>query len=524
MSRLNIQTIILQNKGRPNICSSCGKTIKFDTIKQKWIHLKSTNCAGRKPSFVNKKPVFFKIHLKSQSANAIKISAQIHVKPIYFNNRGNNKIYPIITNNEADTRALNNLREVLVKAGEEVEKFGDNATNKLWEQKFNELIASNSNKKAMVGGIAAREAFAKAIESNQDYTSGTKTQYTNTAKTFFEFLDGKGISVTTFPVALISKQHINDFEKWQLLQPERFTSLQAIKNRAHHVATVLREVSKSTEVHPTILQKIPSVVPRKEHDIIVKIDTTSTTRPFTREEFMKIINYVPGENLVTKRPDMKDWMIFNRTISHKLLLFQLLTGLSGSDMCTFDVDGHIINRGEMISKLRWKKRKNAKPTYAEIVVFNKTREIIEWFKQAKSHPYYPEGDFMFFPLTTIKKDGSNSNIGSHNLDQKYKVLKEELGLPALTSHMARRTSATILFHGGVSVDIIKKHLGDNTTSIVEQSYIGRAEYDFKDVYKDWMLEEDAVAKAKQALAGLSPEEAIAALTPEQRKLLRMPFE
>lgn len=334
-----------------------------------------------------------------------------------------------------------------------------------------------------------------SIRENKNIGGGTKKSYLETLKNFHEFAgEHDDISFITMDV-------LHAYESWMYKQSKRFSSVFNIKLRAKAVKSF---TSLLVGADPSLNAPLKTSIPKQKH-IDSPIDLSSTTRPFTREELIKIFEYEPGDNMVCNREELREKMIMNRAISHKLLLFQLMTGMAAIDVATFELDKHLVNP-TLISKTRVKRLRNSNPTPADIPVYPMTSEIIEWFVEKQEAKYYPRGQFNFFPIGTINQDESNTHIGSSVLSGRYKLLAKEIGIPVIASHMARRTAASVLFSGGVGFSKIMRFLGDDTAEIVNKRYVARQEYDFSGIYEKYYTRESKADKINRLILELPKEE------------------
>lgn len=529
MPNLIIKILLLQgaSKGKPNHCSSCQQPVKYNTEQRYWYHIKDANCANaRKPTKINKKPVFIRYFFSGQVKSKIDLSTTIKVNPMDFNNNAEDVTSIQIEGDPIKTAHLKQIYNDVLTAGLATAELG-NKTNKMWRDRLkkpNRIISPIAK-----NILSIKYALEYTINNYKFIGVGSKDYYLSVSKAFFEFLESMGIVPNAEPLDTITMDHLMEFEEWQFNATQsdgtkRFKTTGSIETRVGHLQTYIKRAEKHTPIHPSVKEPYRSELELNIYTSVDEINLLDTNRPLTRDQFDKIIICIPGAKLKAKNGH-DERIKFLLTITHKMMLFQLLTGFAAVDLANFK-ESDINSSGDKILKYRQKKRQgsrgNIPPTPATIIVYNKTREIIDWFNENRSHKYYPHqykcrggncdhSKHGFFPLPTLPLDQKNIKVSqikaaAKALDRKYKrFVKEIPNFGVISTHMLRRTSATILACAQVPLDKIADHLGDSSGKIVKEHYVGNADYKFDNVYQNWFLEKSKTDEIDDLIANLPPE-------------------
>lgn len=528
MSNLNIKILLLQgaSKGKPNICSSCQQEVKYNTENGYWYHTNDGNCKKvRKPTIIHEKPIFIQYYFNGQSKSKQELSTKIKVNPMFFNNSDKDTTSIVIDNNPLKTAQLKQIYSEVYSVGLATYKI-TNKTNKMWHDRLKKPphIITPLAKDV----LSIKNALEYTINNYKFTGVGTKATYLDIVNTFIEFLNSVSIVATAVPLETITMQHLMEFEEWQFNLTrsdgtKRFKSTENIETRVGHLQTNIKRAERHTPIHASVKEIYQSELEPHIHTSVDDINPMATNRPLTREQFDKLINYVPGVNLKAENGH-DERIIFLLTITHKMMLFQLLTGFAAVDLANFK-ESDIKGNGKIL-KYRQKKRQSRRgsitSTHATIIVFNKTREIIDWFNTNRNQKYYPRKDKCkgencdhsrhgFFPLPTLPDDQKNIKVSqikaaAKALNRKFKRLVMEIpNFGVIASHMLRRTSATILACADIPLDRIADHLGDNSGKIVKEHYVGNANYSFEGVYQDWFLEKSETDIINDLIAKLPSE-------------------
>jgi integrase len=527
MTKLNIKILLIQraSEGKHNLCSSCRAPVKYDTLNQRWDHINKEPCVkARQPTTIIERPVFVQYYFDGENASKIAVSTTVKVNPMDFDNRSRYIEEYRVERDNLKTEIIQKLYQDILKAGRDIVNI-PGANNAMWKEKVQNPERKIHTFKKEVFSIV--ESFDKAVINNFKISAGTRAAYTTTINAFLQFLQQTDIVAEKEPLATITMLHLEFFEQWQDEEyradgAKRFNSASSIEARCKAVRTCIRIAQDITAIDPSLNESFRTKLDANIYHTVNDADLTKTKRPLTSTQVLLLINFIPQHHL--SHVKNKEKLLMQLEITKRIMLFQLLTGLAPVDTANFrELD--IV--GERILKFRQKNRKGRKgvkrdvePTPSTIILYKKIKEIIAWFNENRDKPYFndycKDGDKGFFPLPTLPIDQKLINVNkiqrvANILNRKYKQLAQHIpNFGEITPYMFRRSSATIMHCGGISLDGIAKHLGDKTTEIVKDHYVGNALYDYGDLYQTFFLEEDKLEIAK---------EAIAALTPEQRKAL-----
>lgn len=505
---MKITRVLVQSKGKENICSSCNQVIEYDTIQQRWLHLVDRAKTCRKPSqplIVYPKPINFRYRFTGELAiKGQKVGVAIYptkVDPRQFNNRGkHNSVFPTIDGNSVIPKELDLFQDKIIEAGNYVIKnYSQEYRNmERWVSYYKSSNGSKQKNESPVS-FSISQALDQSLAKHtvaQNLTFTTINSSNQSFDLFYDFLDATDIDKNATDIATLTNDIIYDFEEWLNMKPAIHhrsgskTKKYCYRSIKHYVqdvnGTIVRGYSdyKLYDIDKSMLVKYKSKLPPLPAKI-KKIDLNSGVRAHTRDEFDRLWNFDPS-----KVEGISEYHAFRALCSHKLWKFQILTSLAASDITNFDPHEHLED-ADLIELIRHKKRIHrgvgeATPVIAE--VYPETLRIIKWFAEVyRTHKYKIRGERSFFGLNPINEN--KRNYASCNLNMRYKNLIRHVGVPTLYTHMPRKTCATILHQGGVPLLDIKRQLGDSTDAVVEQTYIGNAKYDFKGVYKKYFLEE-----------------------------------
>jgi integrase len=92
---------------------------------------------------------------------------------------------------------------------------------------------------------------------------------------------------------------------------------------------------------------------------------------------------------------------------------------------------------------------------------------IDVLRQRRSLPYLGQHPVIMFPSTAATWRDPN------NFGRDWRTVREELGVPDVTTHSFRKTLATLIDEGGLSARVGADHLGHSKVSMTQDVYMTR---------------------------------------------------
>jgi integrase len=92
---------------------------------------------------------------------------------------------------------------------------------------------------------------------------------------------------------------------------------------------------------------------------------------------------------------------------------------------------------------------------------------VDALRQRRSLPYLGQHPVIMFPSTAGTWRDPN------NFGRDWRTVREELGVPDVTTHSFRKTLATLIDEGGLSARVGADHLGHSKVSMTQDVYMTR---------------------------------------------------
>ena len=95
------------------------------------------------------------------------------------------------------------------------------------------------------------------------------------------------------------------------------------------------------------------------------------------------------------------------------------------------------------------------------------RFAVEALQQRRSQPYLGQHPVIMFPSTAGTWRDPN------NFGREWRKVRDELGVPDVTTHSFRKTLATLIDDRGLSARVGADHLGHSKVSMTQDVYMAR---------------------------------------------------